>query len=63
MSFVWPQYLWLLLIVPVLVAAYIAVLRRKKVAVRYANLGLVKAAMGPRSASAVTCRRSSSCSR
>jgi Ca-activated chloride channel family protein len=47
MSFAWPQYLWLLLIVPVLVAAYVAVLRRKKSAVRYANLGLVKAAVGP----------------
>ena len=47
MSFVWPQYLWLLLVVPVLVAAYVAVLRRKKAAVRYANLGLVKAAIGP----------------
>jgi Ca-activated chloride channel family protein len=47
MSFAWPQYLWLLLIVPALVAAYIAVLRRKKSAVRYANLGLVKAALGP----------------
>ena len=47
MSFAWPQYLWLLLIVPVLVAAYVAVLRRKKSAVRYANLGLVKAALGP----------------
>lgn len=47
MSFVWPQYLWLLLIVPVLVAAYIALLRRKKEAVRYANVGLVKAAIGP----------------
>jgi len=47
MSFVWPQYLWLLLIVPVLVAAYIAVLRKKKAALRYANVGMVKAAMGP----------------
>ena len=47
MSFVWPQYLWLLLIVPALVAAYIAVLRKKKEAVRYANVGLVKAAIGP----------------
>jgi len=47
MSFVWPQYLWLLLAVPVLVAAYIALLRRKKIAVRYANLGMVKAAMSP----------------
>ena len=47
MSFVWPQYLWLLLIVPALVAAYVAVLRKKKQAVRYANVGLVKAAIGP----------------
>ena len=47
MSFVWPQYLWLLLIVPVLIAAYVALLRRKKEAVRYANVGLVKAAIGP----------------
>jgi Ca-activated chloride channel homolog len=47
MSFAWPQYLWLLLVVPVLVAAYVAVLRRKKAAVRYADLGLVKAALGP----------------
>ena len=47
MSFAWPQYLWLLLIVPVLVAAYVALLRKRKQAVRYANVGLVKAAIGP----------------
>lgn len=47
MHFAWPEYLWVLLIVPVLVAAYVAVLRRKKSAVRYADLGLVKAAIGP----------------
>ena len=47
MSFVWPQYLWLLLIVPVLVAAYVAVLRKKKQAVRYASVGIVKDAIGP----------------
>jgi Ca-activated chloride channel family protein len=47
MSFVWPQYLWLLLIVPALVAAYVALLRKRKQAVRYANVGLVKAAIGP----------------
>ena len=45
MNFLWPQYLWLLLVVPVLVTAYVALLRRKKSAVRYANLGLVKSAM------------------
>jgi Ca-activated chloride channel homolog len=47
MNFLWPQYLWLLLVVPVLVAAYVALLRRKKAAVRYADLGLVKSAMSP----------------
>lgn len=47
MNFVWPQYLWLLLVVPVLVAAYVAMLRKKKAAVRYANVGLVKDAIGP----------------
>lgn len=48
MRFIWPQYLWLLAIVPLLVAAYVAVLRRRKPqAVRYADLGLVKAAIGP----------------
>ena len=48
MHFLSPQYLWLLLIVPALAAAYVAVLRRrKKVAIRYADLGLVKQAIGP----------------
>jgi len=48
MRFIWPQYLWLLVIVPLLVAAYVAVLRRRKrSAVRYADLGLVRAAIGP----------------
>ena len=47
MTFQWPVMLWLLLIVPVLVAAYVAVLRKKKQALRYANVGIVKAAIGP----------------
>ncbi len=48
MRFLWPEMLWLLLLVPVLVAAYIAVLRRRKrLAVRYASLTLVRAALGP----------------
>jgi Ca-activated chloride channel family protein len=39
--------LWLLLAVPALVAAYVALLRRrKKVALRYASLGLVREALG-----------------
>jgi Ca-activated chloride channel family protein len=47
MSFVWPEYLWMLVVVPGLVAAYVALLRRKKSAVRFADVGLVKAAMSP----------------
>jgi Ca-activated chloride channel family protein len=48
MSFLTPQLLWLLLAVPALVATYVLLLRRKKrAAVRYASLGLVKEALGP----------------
>jgi Ca-activated chloride channel family protein len=48
MKFLWPQMLWLLLAVPVLVAAYIALLRRRKSrALRYASVSLVKEAIGP----------------
>ena len=46
-TFMWPQFLWLLLAVPVLVAVYIWLLRRKKkLALRYASLSIVKEAMG-----------------
>jgi Ca-activated chloride channel homolog len=48
MKFLWPQMLWWLLLVPVLVGGYVLWLRRrKKNAVRYSSLDLVKAAMGP----------------
>ena len=48
MSFISPEHLWFLLAVPALVAIYaIVVSRRKKGAVRYASLDLVKEAMGP----------------
>jgi Ca-activated chloride channel family protein len=47
MSFLWPEMLWLLTAVPALVASYLLLLRRKKkTALRYANLSLVKEAMG-----------------
>ena len=48
-SFQWPLFLWLLLLVPLLVAGYILLLRRRrKTAFRYSNLALVKAvADGP----------------
>jgi len=48
MSFLWSGMLWLLLAVPVLVGAYALLLaRKKKAALRYASLGLIKDAMGP----------------
>lgn len=47
MVFLWPQLLVLLLTIPVLILLYIlAQRRRKKFAVRYASLSLVKDAMG-----------------
>ena len=47
MQFLWPQFLWLLLLLPVLVFLYVLLLRRKrKLAVRYASLSIVKEAMG-----------------
>ena len=47
MTFIWPEMLWLALVLPLLVAAYVLVLRRKKkLAVRYASLALVRDAMG-----------------
>src|SRR5688500_12455046 len=46
MSFQWPEMLWLAVLLPLLVAAYLLVLRRKKkVARRYARLARVKEAM------------------
>jgi len=47
LTFMWPQFLWLLLAVPLLVAVYVWLLRRKKkVMLRYASLSIVKEAMG-----------------
>lgn len=47
MHFLWPQFLWLLLALPVLVGLYVLLLRRKKkLAVRYASLSIIKEAMG-----------------
>src|SRR5213592_918618 len=47
MKVLWPEMLWLLLMVPALVAAYFFLLRRKKEdALRYASLSMVKEAMG-----------------
>ena len=47
MAFLWVDLLWLLAAVPVLVLAYLYLLRRKKkIALRYASLAMVKDAMG-----------------
>lgn len=47
MSFIWSDMLWLLLLVPALVAAYIFIQRRRqKYALRYASLSLLKDALG-----------------
>lgn len=47
MTFLWPDLLWGLLLLPVLVAAYVWLLRRRKrAAVRYASLSMVRQAMG-----------------
>jgi Ca-activated chloride channel family protein len=48
MKFLYPQFLWLLLAAPILVGAYVLLLRRRKrYAIRYARVGLVKEAIGP----------------
>jgi Ca-activated chloride channel family protein len=45
-TFAWPELLWLLVLLPLLVGLYVWLLRRKKkAAVRYANLGMIKEAM------------------
>ncbi|MEY4749884.1 MAG: hypothetical protein RIQ60_2098 [Pseudomonadota bacterium] len=47
MSWLWPELLWLMLLVPALVLLYLWLLaRRKRTAVRLASLALVKQAMG-----------------
>jgi len=48
MRFLWSDLLWLLLAIPILVAAYVyALRRRKRIAMRYANLALVRDAIRP----------------
>jgi Ca-activated chloride channel homolog len=48
MRFLWPSLLWLLLLVPALVGAYLFMLsRRKKSAINYASLMLVRDSIGP----------------
>jgi len=45
MTFLWPELLWVLLLVPVIVGIYLLLLRRKqKLALRYASLSMVREA-------------------
>jgi Ca-activated chloride channel family protein len=49
MYFLWPHHLWLLLALPALPVIYLWLLRRRgKLAVRYSNLGMVRAAASGR---------------
>jgi Ca-activated chloride channel homolog len=51
LSFIWPAMLWGLVALPLLVGAYLWLLRRRKRStLRFAHLGLVKEALGTRSA-------------
>ena len=46
MRFLWPDLLWLLLLIPALIAAYVWILRRRKrAAIRYSSLLLVRDAV------------------
>jgi Ca-activated chloride channel family protein len=46
MTFLWPQFLWLLALLPLLVLLYVWLLKRKKkLALRYASLSIVREAM------------------
>ena len=46
MTFLWPELLWLLAAVPVLIGAYLALLRRKKQRMlRYSGLGMIRDAL------------------
>ena len=46
-TFIWPQMLWMLVAVPVVVAVYVMLLRRKrKAALRYASLAFIRDAQG-----------------
>ena len=46
--FLWPQFLWLLLLLPLLVLLYLWLLRRKKkTALQYSGLSIIREALGP----------------
>ena len=58
MNFLWPGNLFLVLVVPALIAAYVwAQRRRQKYALRYASLSLVREALGRGRAASGTSHR------
>ncbi len=46
MTFIWTEMLWLLLLVPALIALYVLAMRQRKSSLRFANMALVKQALG-----------------
>ncbi|MCD6040666.1 MAG: hypothetical protein K0R40_269 [Burkholderiales bacterium] len=51
MTFLWPEMLWLLLVLPALIGLYVWILKRKKrEAIRFAHVGLFREALGKRTA-------------
>jgi len=49
MALLWPGFLFLLGLIPLLIAVYIWIQRRRRVAVRYSSLSLIREALPPRS--------------
>ena len=50
-TFLWPNMLWAMLALPIILGLYVFLMsRRKRTSLRYANLALVKEALGSRSA-------------
>ena len=48
MSFLWPQMLWMLPVLPGCVLGYLWLMRRRKVAMVYPSLAPIREAIGPR---------------
>jgi Ca-activated chloride channel homolog len=48
MDLLWPSLLLLFVIIPIMIAAYLWMLRRKRVAMRYSSLSLIHAAQPPK---------------
>src|SRR5947209_16592557 len=46
LTFLWPEMLWLLLLIPLVIAGYVLMVRRKKkLALRYASLSIMRGAI------------------